>query len=282
MLTGDARTLDRLLDPTLRRRVALLLTLPPYGASVHGIVTAHRGQRSPHTRQLLLDRPRQPRPRRPRTRPTSPTTMLTRIKEQRDIDYLIVHKVDRLARNRADDVTINLALKTAGAQLVSVTENIDETPSGKLLHGVMASMAEFYSANLANEIIQGTTQKARAGGSPHKAPIGYLNVRQHIDDRAVRTIAIDPDRAPLITYAFQAHATGTYSLHQLLDELTDLGLTNRAADSRPERPPCTYPNSPPCCATPTTSASSPTKHPLPRPTRTARHPRAVRTSPSHA
>ena len=45
-------------------------------------------------------------------------------------NYCIVHKVDRLARNRADDVTIHLALKDAGVTLVSATENIDETPSG--------------------------------------------------------------------------------------------------------------------------------------------------------
>src|SRR5664279_3837773 len=35
------------------------------------------------------------------------------------ITYAIVHKVDRLARNRADDVEINLALKKAGVTLVS-------------------------------------------------------------------------------------------------------------------------------------------------------------------
>jgi DNA invertase Pin-like site-specific DNA recombinase len=43
------------------------------------------------------------------------------------VDYLIVHKIDRLARNRADDVEISLALKAAGVTLVSCTENIDET-----------------------------------------------------------------------------------------------------------------------------------------------------------
>ena len=48
-----------------------------------------------------------------------------------DVTHVIVHKVDRLARSRADDVTIGFALKAAGAQLVSVTENIDDTPSGK-------------------------------------------------------------------------------------------------------------------------------------------------------
>jgi predicted site-specific integrase-resolvase len=63
--------------------------------------------------------------------------MLKRLSEEGDVDCVIVHKVDRLARNRADDVTINLAIREAGAALVSVTENIDETPSGTLLHGIM-------------------------------------------------------------------------------------------------------------------------------------------------
>ncbi|MFY2788142.1 recombinase family protein [Rhodococcus sp. MALMAid1271] len=44
------------------------------------------------------------------------------------ITNVIVHKIDRLARNRVDDVAINLAIQQSGASLVSVTENIDETP----------------------------------------------------------------------------------------------------------------------------------------------------------
>jgi Resolvase, N terminal domain len=49
--------------------------------------------------------------------------------------YVIAHKVDRLARNRIDDVEINLAIRQAGATFMSCTENIDESPSGMLLHG---------------------------------------------------------------------------------------------------------------------------------------------------
>src|SRR4051794_29919398 len=41
--------------------------------------------------------------------------MLERLNRDRDIDYVIVHKVDRLARNRVDDVSINLAIRQAGA-----------------------------------------------------------------------------------------------------------------------------------------------------------------------
>src|SRR5689334_14626313 len=51
------------------------------------------------------------------------------------VDVVIVHKIDRLARSRADDVTINLAIRRAGAKLVSVSENVDETPQGQLVHG---------------------------------------------------------------------------------------------------------------------------------------------------
>lgn len=54
--------------------------------------------------------------------------------EQPPIGYVIVHKLDRLARDRADDVALLLAIRNAGAQLVSVSEQIDETPAGMLLH----------------------------------------------------------------------------------------------------------------------------------------------------
>jgi len=77
--------------------------------------------------------------------------MLAYVREHH-VDYCIVHKLDRLARSRADDVAIHFALTQAGVTLVSVSENIDETPSGMLMHGIMSSIAEFYSRNLANEV----------------------------------------------------------------------------------------------------------------------------------
>lgn len=127
-----------------------------------------------------------------------------------DITYCIVHKVDRLARNRADDVAIHLALQEAGVMLISATENIDETPSGMLLHGIMSTIAEFYSHNLATEVAKGMNQKAIGGGTNGKAPIGYLNVRTRDElGRELRTIELDPERAPIIEWAFKAYASGT-------------------------------------------------------------------------
>ena len=67
------------------------------------------------------------------------------------IDYVIVHKLDRLARDRADDVNIFLAIKNAGAALVSVAEQTDESSEGMLLNGIMTTIAEYYSRSLAIE-----------------------------------------------------------------------------------------------------------------------------------
>src|SRR5680860_333243 len=91
------------------------------------------------------------------------------------VQFCIVHKLDRLARNRADDVHIHEALLAAGVTLVSATESIDQTPSGMLVHGIMSSIAEFYSRNLATEVTKGLRQKLAQGGTPMRAPIGYLN-----------------------------------------------------------------------------------------------------------
>ncbi|CAN5214569.1 recombinase family protein [soil metagenome] len=162
--------------------------------------------------------------------------LLRRLETNPDVDYVIVHKVDRLARSRIDDVAITLALKKAGVTLVSTTENIDETPSGKLLHGIMATIAEFYSQNLATEAKKGMRQKAKSGGTPYLAPIGYLNCREMIDGREVRTVVIDEERASFVKWAFTAYATGEWSILDLHAELADRGLRKPATARRPARP----------------------------------------------
>ncbi|MDH4171626.1 MAG: recombinase family protein, partial [Acidimicrobiia bacterium] len=45
--------------------------------------------------------------------------MIRRLEDLSDVDYVIVHKIDRLARNRRDDVDIAFAIRSAGAELVS-------------------------------------------------------------------------------------------------------------------------------------------------------------------
>ena len=121
--------------------------------------------------------------------------------------------------------------------LVSVTESIEESASGKLVEGIRALMAEFYSANLAAEVRKGMTQKAKHGEWPAKAPIGYLNVREPgAGKRGAAKIMLDPDRSLLVREAFRMYATGDYSLAELHGALHAKGLTSPTA-RKPGAPP---------------------------------------------
>jgi hypothetical protein len=78
--------------------------------------------------------------------------MLQRLTEDGTVRYLVVHKLDRLARNLEDHTRVRAMLRNAGVQLISVTESIEDSASGKLVEEILASIAEFYSANLSQEI----------------------------------------------------------------------------------------------------------------------------------
>ena len=153
------------------------------------------------------------------------------------IDYVIVHNVDRLARNRGDDAEIMKVLRECGVQLVSTSESIDETPSGMLLHGIMSSIAEFYSQNLATEVKKGMGEKIKSGGTVGRAPLGYLNIRT-VDEkgREERTVIIDEERAPLIKMAFEKYASGEWTIKSLTEYLAACGLNTRSTARMPSKP----------------------------------------------
>lgn len=106
--------------------------------------------------------------------------MLARIKRDKDVQAVVVHKIDRLARNMEDHVAIRAILKRANAGLVYCGREHRDSASGRLVEGIHALMAEFYSANLATEVRKGMLQKIKGGGWVTRAPVGYRNVRETI------------------------------------------------------------------------------------------------------
>jgi len=162
--------------------------------------------------------------------------MLVFLKENPGIDYVIVYKVSRFARNRFDDAVLSYEIERAGAQLVSALEHIDRSPSGQLIHGILATVAEFESLNMSVHISDGLLQKAKVGGTPGPARLGYRNMASLTEGMEVRTIVLDEERAPHVRFAFEAYASGEYSLESLRAELGERGLTTRPTKTAPERP----------------------------------------------
>ncbi len=162
--------------------------------------------------------------------------LLARIKRERDADYVIVYNLSRLNRNRVDDAKVLMLMRSLKVTLVSAQENIDETPAGQLMHGILAAFNEYRSSADGADIRYKMGQKAKNGGTLTRAKIGYVNVREHIDGREIRTVAVDEERAPFIRLAFELAATGDYTMTRLASVLAERGLRMRAQANRPAQP----------------------------------------------
>lgn len=164
--------------------------------------------------------------------------MIQEVDELRDVDYVIVWSVSRWARDQEDHWTARGLITRAGAKLISVKEPIGEdTAHGIMLEGVMAAVAASRRIEIADDVKRGIQRKVEVGGTHSRAPLGYLNVREPLPEGGeVRTVALDPQRAPLIRTAFDLYATGDYSLSELAAILEQRGLRNRPIRGRPAQP----------------------------------------------
>lgn len=76
----------------------------------------------------------------------------------RNFDVVIVHKLDRFARNRFDSAIYKKVLKENNIKLYSVLENLNDSPESIILESVLDGMSEYYSLNLAREVQKGNVK----------------------------------------------------------------------------------------------------------------------------
>jgi DNA invertase Pin-like site-specific DNA recombinase len=141
------------------------------------------------------------------------------------VDAFVVWKVDRFARNVADHCLIKGKLLKYGTKLHSVTEQIGDDPTGKLLEGMMALIAEFDNNIRRVRCSGGMLGRLKKGIYPWKPPIGYLSEHNKKQDKKKETPdPIDPIRFPIIKRALQELAKGQYTLTEFADALRRYGL----------------------------------------------------------
>ncbi len=137
------------------------------------------------------------------------------------VDFFIVHKVDRFARNQADHVVTRALLKKYGTELRSVTEPISDDPVGKAMEGMLAVFAEFDNNVRAARSKSGMAEKVSKGIWVWSAPIGYKRLIKG------GNLVIDDDKAPFIRMAFEEYAKGVKSYQALADFLFERGFRTR-------------------------------------------------------
>jgi DNA invertase Pin-like site-specific DNA recombinase len=89
---------------------------------------------------------------------------------RREIDVIVVWRLDRWGRSVADLMTTLGELIDLGVGFISLTEALDlTTPSGRALAGMLAIFAEFEREILRERVRAGIAQ-ARREGRPHGRP----------------------------------------------------------------------------------------------------------------
>jgi site-specific DNA recombinase len=149
--------------------------------------------------------------------------LLTYCREQRGkLHAVVVYALTRFSRQQADHHAITTLLRGLGISLRSVTEPIDESPSGRLMEGILAAMAQFDNDARAERTVAGMKAAIDRGRWVWRAPIGYLNGAV----RSGPSLVPDPARAPAVREAFALAAAGIRG-RTLLQRLEAMGLRTR-------------------------------------------------------
>ena len=122
---------------------------------------------------------------------------------------ILVWKFSRFTRKREHAVAFKSMLRRRGIRVVSITEHADDSPTGRLMEAIIESVDEFYSENLAQEVMRGLREAASRGFwvTPN-APYGYRKV--HVSDGAKKRpkLEVEPGEAPLVRRMFDMAESG--------------------------------------------------------------------------
>ena len=126
---------------------------------------------------------------------------------------ILVWKFSRFTRKREHAVAFKSMLRRRGIRVVSITEHADDTPTGKLMEAIIESVDEFYSENLALEVIRGMRESASRGFWMNaRPPFGYRKV--YVQDGAKKRprLELDKEQAPVVRRMFDMALEGKSSL----------------------------------------------------------------------
>lgn len=140
---------------------------------------------------------------------------LTFIRENK-IDYIIITKQDRLARDTELYYWLAREIKILNCQIVSTDQRIEENPTGKLLETMMVAFASFEKQLINLRMKSGKKNKIDkrqySGGEP---PLGYRSTKISLE--------IEEEEALIIKHIFSSRIKGKTSraISQEIAEIFD-------------------------------------------------------------
>lgn len=141
--------------------------------------------------------------------------------EENKFNFVIVHKLDRFSRDKYDSVHYKRKLRNNGIRVVSALENLSDDPESIMLESVLEGMSQYYSANLAREVMKGLKENAynckHTGGTP---PLGY-----DIDKNTLKYV-INEEESKIVQTIFKMY-TDCNGYSEILNHLNSLGYKTK-------------------------------------------------------
>ena len=137
---------------------------------------------------------------------------------------ILVHKLDRFARNRYHSAIYKHKLKENNINLISVLEQFTDSPESKLLEALLEALSEFYSENLAREVRKGLKENGYKGiHTGGMTPLGYS-----LDEN--QRLIINPDEAFIVKTIFEKNTLEGVGYVKLADYLNSFGYRTRTGN----------------------------------------------------
>ena len=135
-------------------------------------------------------------------------------------DVVVFHKIDRNSRNELDYYLTKNQLISSGIKYEYAAQNIDTSPAGQMVEGILVAVAANYSRNLAEETKKGLKENALKalfnGGRP---PLGF-EINQE------NKYIINDYEAGAIRIIFDLYLKGK-GYHYIISQLNSLGYKTR-------------------------------------------------------
>ncbi len=141
---------------------------------------------------------------------------------------ILVWKFSRFTRKREHAVAFKAQLRRKGVRVVSITEQAEDSATGRLLEGIIETLDEYYSENLAQEVVRGMREAASRGfwvGS--RTPYGFNRIKVQDGPKERPMLEPDPDAARVVRRIFDMADAGAGML-DICTTLNDEGIASPA------------------------------------------------------
>lgn len=150
---------------------------------------------------------------------------------RKQVQYLTIWKVDRLARSVPDYYEIRKTLMAYGVSIRSATEtaiNGDDL-TAEAMEGLLALWARLDNKIKSDRAKANMEALLLTGISPWKLPIGYQNMKnKEHGKKKTAPDPIDPERFPIIQRGLKEYVTGVHTINSLTKRFREWGLTTRS------------------------------------------------------